>query len=62
MNGLSQARTFRLVGSEKIWESGAALSPHLRSSETGLLAEGLLMRRPLEAMQGKLAALRFPTG
>jgi hypothetical protein len=31
--------TFRLIGSEKIWERGAALTSRLRSFETELLAE-----------------------
>jgi Transposase DDE domain group 1 len=31
--------TFRLIGSEKIWERGAALTSRLHSSETELLAE-----------------------
>jgi hypothetical protein len=31
--------TFRLIGSEKIWERGAALTSRLHSFETALLAE-----------------------
>ena len=35
---LSQDPTFRLIGSEKIWERGAALSSRLQSFETEMLA------------------------
>jgi hypothetical protein len=35
---LSQDPTFQLIGSEKIWESGAALTSRLRSFETEMLA------------------------
>ena len=35
---LSQDPTFRLIGSEKIWERGAALTSRLQSFETELLA------------------------
>jgi len=37
--GLSQDPTFRLIGSEKIWERGAALTSRLQSFETEMLAE-----------------------
>jgi len=36
---LSQDPTFRLIGSEKIWERGAALTSRLQSFETELLAQ-----------------------
>ena len=36
---LSQDPTFRLIGSEKIWERGAALTSRLQSFETGLLTQ-----------------------
>jgi hypothetical protein len=36
---LSQNPTFRLSGSEKIWERGAALTSRLQSFETELLAQ-----------------------
>jgi hypothetical protein len=36
---LSQDPTFRLIGSEKIWERGAALTSRLESFETEMLAE-----------------------
>jgi hypothetical protein len=36
---LWQDPTFRLIGSEKIWERGAALTSRLQSFETELLAE-----------------------
>jgi hypothetical protein len=36
---LSQDPTFRLIGSEEIWERGAALTSRLQSFETELLAE-----------------------
>ena len=36
---LSQDPTFRLIGSEKIWERGAALTSRLQSFGTELLAE-----------------------
>jgi hypothetical protein len=31
--------TFRLIGSEKIWDRGAALTSRLQTFETGMLAE-----------------------
>jgi hypothetical protein len=36
---LSQDTTFRLIGSEKIWERGAALTSRLRTFETQMLSE-----------------------
>ena len=36
---LSQDPTFRLIGSEKLWERGAALTSRLKSFETAMLAE-----------------------
>lgn len=36
---LSQDPTFRLIGSEKIWERGAALTSRLQTIETAMLAE-----------------------
>jgi hypothetical protein len=36
---LSQDPTFRLIGSEKIWDRGAALTSRLQSFETDLLAQ-----------------------
>jgi hypothetical protein len=36
---VSQDPTFRLIGSEKIWERGAALTSRLQSFETEILAE-----------------------
>ena len=36
---LSQDPTFRLIGSEKVWERGVALTSRLQSFETELLAE-----------------------
>jgi hypothetical protein len=36
---LSQDPTFRLIGPEKIWERGAALTSRLQSFETDLLAQ-----------------------
>jgi hypothetical protein len=36
---LSQDPTFRLIGSEKIWNRGAALTSRLQTFETEMLAE-----------------------
>src|SRR6202008_4252253 len=36
---LSQDPTFRLIGSDKIWDRGAALTSRLQSFETEMLAE-----------------------
>ena len=36
---VSQDPTFRLIGSEKIWERGAALTSRLQSFETELLTQ-----------------------
>ena len=38
-SGLSQDPTFRLIGSEKIWDRGAALTSRLQTFETEMLAE-----------------------
>jgi hypothetical protein len=43
---LSQDPTFRLIGSEKIWERGAALTSRLQSFETELLAQEENPARP----------------
>jgi hypothetical protein len=37
---LSQDPTFRLIGSERIWDRGAALTSHLQTFEAEMLAEG----------------------
>jgi hypothetical protein len=37
---LSQDPTFRLIGSEKVWDRGAALTSRLQTVETEMLAEG----------------------
>jgi hypothetical protein len=37
---LAHDPTFRLIGSEKIWERGAALTSRLQSFETELLTQG----------------------
>ena len=36
---LSQDPTFRLIGSEKVWDRGAALTSRLQTFETEMLAE-----------------------
>jgi len=36
---LSQDPTFRLIGSERVWERGAALTSRLQSFETEMLAQ-----------------------
>jgi Transposase DDE domain group 1 len=70
-----QDPTFRLIGSEKIWERGAAL-PRLQQPlvKTGgrlvkharyywlLLAEGHLNRRRFGAMLDRISLLPVPTG
>ena len=59
---LSQDPTFRLIGSEKIWERGAALTSRLQSFETELLTQeenlaGLAaINRELMARAGKIDA------
>jgi hypothetical protein len=42
---LSQDPTFRLIGSEKIWESGAALPSRLHWFETEVLSQDGYLRR-----------------
>ena len=49
---LSHDPTFRLIGSEKIWDRGAALTSRLQTFETAMLAEeenfaGLALTRPI---------------
>ena len=60
---LSQDPTFRLIGSEKIWERGAALTSRLQTFETEMLAEeenfGHLARINRELI-GKAEALGSP--
>jgi hypothetical protein len=60
---LSQDPTFRLIGSEKIWERGAALTSRLQTFETEMLAEeenfGSLARINRELI-GKAEALDSP--
>ena len=60
---LSHDPTFRLIGSEKVWERGAALTSRLQSFETELLAEeenfaGLA--RLNRELLGKVEALGSP--
>ena len=38
-SGLHKIRPFRLIGSEKIWERGAALTSRVQSFETELLTQ-----------------------
>ena len=60
--------TFRLIGSEKIWDRGAALTSRLQSFETELLAEegnllGLgAINRELIAKLRRIWALPVPAG
>jgi len=60
---LSQDPTFRLIGSEKIWDRGAALTSRLQTFETGMRAEqdnfGGLAHINRELI-GKGEALDFP--
>jgi hypothetical protein len=60
---LSQDPTFRLIGSEKIWERGAALTSRLQTFETEMLTEaenfGSLARINRELI-GKAEALDSP--
>jgi len=60
---LSQDRMFRLIGSEKIWDRGAALTSRLQTFETEMLAEeenfGSLARINRELI-GKAEALDSP--
>jgi hypothetical protein len=60
---LSQDPTFRLIGSEKIWERGAALTSRLQTFETEMLTEaenfGSLARVNRELI-GKAEALDSP--
>jgi hypothetical protein len=41
---ISQDPTFRLIGSEKTWDRGAALTSRLQTFETEMLAEGKLQQ------------------
>ena len=52
---LSQDPTFRLIGSEKIWERGATLTSRLQSFETELLTQETNIRG-LAAINGELIA------
>jgi hypothetical protein len=59
---LSQDPTFRLIGSEKIWDRGAALTSRLQSFETEMLAESHLTRRLFASMVRRTGALALATG
>jgi len=59
---LAQDPTFRLIGSEKIWNRGAALTSRLQTFETEMLAEGHLTRRLFGAMVRRIEALPVPAG
>jgi hypothetical protein len=62
---LAQDPTFRLIGSKKIWERGAALTSRLQSFETTLLrqtdglAELATLNRELVARADAIAAPRW---
>src|SRR6266705_5349368 len=60
---LSQDPTFRLIGSEKVWDRGAALTSRLQTFETEMLAEeeNLAGLAPLNReLIGKAEALGSP--
>ena len=60
---LSQDPTFRLIGSEKIWERGAALTSRLQTFETEMLAEEgnfAVLARLSRELIGKAEALDSP--
>jgi hypothetical protein len=62
---LSQDPTLRLIGSERIWDRGAALTSRLQSFETEMLAQeenfaGLARLNP--ARIGKIELLPLPGG
>jgi hypothetical protein len=59
---LSQDPTFRLIGSEKTWDRGAALTSRLQTFETEMLAESHLTRRLFGSMVRRIAALAEPRG
>ena len=59
---LSQDPTFRLIGSEKIWNRGAVLTSRLQTFETEMLAEGHLTRRLFGSMVRRIEALPVPAG
>jgi hypothetical protein len=52
---LSQDPTFRLTGSEKIWERGAALTSRLQSFETEVLARGENQTKPVSGTAERAA-------
>jgi hypothetical protein len=59
---LSQDPTFRLIGLEKIWDRGAALTARLQSFETEMLAGSHLTRRLFGSMVRRIDALGVATG
>ena len=52
---LSQDPTFRLIGSEKIWERGAALTSRLQSFEPEVLARGENQTKPVSGTTKRAA-------
>ncbi len=59
---LSQDPTFRLIGSERIWERGTALTSRLQTFETEMLAESHLTRRLFGSIVRRIGALAAATG
>ena len=59
---LAQDPTFRLIGSEKTWDRGAAPTSRLQTFETEMLTESHLTRRLFRVMVRRIAALTLPTG
>ncbi len=59
---LSQDPTLRLIGSERIWGRGAALTSRLQTFETEMLAESHLRRRLFGSMVRRIEALPVPAG
>ena len=58
---LSQDPTLRLIGSEKIWDRGAALTSRLQSFETEVLAQDQNLAG-LEAINRELSLLAYNLG
>jgi hypothetical protein len=58
---LSQDPTFRLIGSEKTWDRGAALTSRLQTFEAEMLAGSHLTRRLFGSMVRRIDALAVAT-
>ena len=59
---LARDPIFRLIGSEKTWDRGSALTSRSQTFETEMLAESHITRRSFGSMVRRIEALAVATG